>query len=567
MKLTIGMATFDDFHGVAFTVQSLLLHHLPKCGAEYEVIVVDNNPGSAHGKATRDLCAKTTARYVPMVGQTGTTQPRERIFREATGDLVLCMDPHVLFALGSLRKLVEWYRENPTSLDLLSGPLIYDNLVDVVTHFNEHWSAEMEGQWNTDPRGIDPGNEPFDIPGQGLGVFSCRKAAWLGFNPHFRQFGGEELYIHRKFRKAGRRTLCLPFLRWWHRFGRPEGIAYPIQRYGKVRNYVLGHQELGMDVTPIYDHFVRTGVFPQREWDYLLADPVSHENPESPAGCNTCGGGSPAGGYGRPQPPADAITIDQIYAWAKNVPRDMEVHYDVMRSYAEKCSRITEFSKRRETTLTMLAGKPKVLISYNSEKDEIFDRYHAAVAAEKSIETFTTHLFDDDPMLVEPIERTDLLLIHAIHHGERLFKELLKHGGQVDRFIMFRSTAAFAEVSEDGHGPGLLPAIRNWMKMFPEWSVLHHSVEQYGLTVIGRLREDKPALPGKIEMAFNLAKAVAQHAADGFQKSTEEQIVGRLEKCSMCSQRVVDRCAACGCFIEPKAAMSVSECPLGYWDV
>ena len=48
----------------------------------------------------------------------------------------------------------------------------------------------------TDDRGRDSNGEPFEIPMQGLGMFSCRKEAWLGFNPLFNGFGGEEGYIH-----------------------------------------------------------------------------------------------------------------------------------------------------------------------------------------------------------------------------------------------------------------------------------------------------------------------------------------------------------------------------------
>jgi hypothetical protein len=90
---------------------------------------------------------------------------------------------------------------------------------------------------------------------QGLGVFSCRKSAWLGFHPQFRGFGGEEGYIHEKFRQAGRRCLCLPWLRWIHRFGRPGGVQYPLIVEDKLRNYVLGHAELGLDLAPVVEHF------------------------------------------------------------------------------------------------------------------------------------------------------------------------------------------------------------------------------------------------------------------------------------------------------------------------
>jgi hypothetical protein len=49
------------------------------------------------------------------------------------------------------------------------------------------------------------------IPAQGMGVFACRKNNWLGFNPKFRGFGGEEGYIHEKYRKNGKQVICLPF--------------------------------------------------------------------------------------------------------------------------------------------------------------------------------------------------------------------------------------------------------------------------------------------------------------------------------------------------------------------
>jgi hypothetical protein len=113
----------------------------------------------------------------------------------------------------------------------------------------------MWGIWATDPRGTDPNGEPFEIPMQGMGVFSCRRTAWPGFNPLFRGFGGEEGYIHEKFRQAGARCLCLPWLRWTHRFGRPAGVPYPLTVEEKLRNYVIGFAELGLDLTPVLAHF------------------------------------------------------------------------------------------------------------------------------------------------------------------------------------------------------------------------------------------------------------------------------------------------------------------------
>lgn len=121
----------------------------------------------------------------------------------------------------------------------------------------------MWGIWATDERGRDPDSAPFEIPMQGLGCFACRKDSWLGFNPHFRGFGGEEGYIHEKFRKAGKKTVCLPFLRWIHRFGRPNGASYPLNIGDRVLNYMIGHMELGMDTKPICEHF--SGIYTESD--------------------------------------------------------------------------------------------------------------------------------------------------------------------------------------------------------------------------------------------------------------------------------------------------------------
>jgi hypothetical protein len=71
----------------------------------------------------------------------------------------------------------------------------------------------------------------------------------------FREFGGEEGYIHEKYKKNGKKTLCLPFLRWMHRFERPNGANYPNNLESRFRNYYIGFKELGLDMTPLLEHF------------------------------------------------------------------------------------------------------------------------------------------------------------------------------------------------------------------------------------------------------------------------------------------------------------------------
>ena len=254
VTLTIGMATYDDFDGVYFTAQAIRLYH-PEITAATEILVVDNNPSGPCAGALKALDAQIPGyRYVPY-DRTAGTAVRDLVFREAEGTFVLCLDSHVFLVPGALRKLLDYLERDPETKDLLQGPLLYDDHRTLSTHMDPTWREGMFGTWATDPRGLDIDAEPFEVPMQGLGAFACRKAAWPGFHPAFTGFGGEEGYIHEKFRQRGGRVLCLPFLRWLHRFPRPFGSRYPNRWLDRVRNYVLGFTELGLDVAPVRQHF------------------------------------------------------------------------------------------------------------------------------------------------------------------------------------------------------------------------------------------------------------------------------------------------------------------------
>jgi hypothetical protein len=156
---------------------------------------------------------------------------------------------------GAMQRLLAYLTAHDESRDLLQGPLLYDDLNAIATHFRPAWRSGMFGCWDMDVRGRDPDAPPFDIPMQGLGLFCCRRAVWPRFNPRFRAFGGEEGYIHEKFRQNGGRTLCLPFLRWMHRFRRPMGLPYVNRWDDRVRNYLIGFRELGLPTTELEQHY------------------------------------------------------------------------------------------------------------------------------------------------------------------------------------------------------------------------------------------------------------------------------------------------------------------------
>ena len=258
------MATYDDFDGVYFSIQALKMYHrVTQQEALCEILVVDNNPDSASGKAVADFAKKANVKYIPFTTRTGTAV-RNEIFRNAKGEYTISMDCHVLFEPRAIEAFLGYMRKGENHRNIVQGPLIYDNLVNFSTHFKPGWGSGMYGKWETNHEALLKG-EPFDIPMQGLGVFGCKTSNWLGFNKHFKGFGGEEGYIHEKFRQAGGRSVCLPNFKWLHRFGRPLGVKYPLSMNDRIWNYYVGWLELTQDpehkmIKDITSHFLSLNV-------------------------------------------------------------------------------------------------------------------------------------------------------------------------------------------------------------------------------------------------------------------------------------------------------------------
>jgi hypothetical protein len=622
-KLTIGMAHYDDYHGAYFTIQALRLYH-PEVIKDIQFVVIDNSPHTQHGSLLKGFVEGAArrgtagAKYIPLTDPKGTSPSRNAIFDHADGDFVLVNDCHVMYPSGSIKRLLDYYQANPKTNNIYSGPLVYDGMDQVTTHFNDEWRGEMWGTWGSawtnqdeteyfsiiqDPSkkdqalpialemgqkpimscagkqvphkiawaghpsvykdagfklaGVNDDDKPFEIPGQGLGSFTCRRAAWLGFNPHSRGFGGEELYIHEKYRQQGGKAICLPFLKWVHRFGRPDGPKYPLTRYGKVRNYVLEFNELGRELDPIHEHFVSTGLLLDTIWDRLIEDPIKNELEEKEEGekCSPCEAARKIQGSTLEE---EGAPVEKVFEIVSNVKRDLDEHLEFLRDLASDCKHITEISKRKESFVAFAAAKPKTLVSHNIEPHSLMDYMEAILPGTKIQRTTLT------TELVEPIEKTDLLFIDTRHTFGVMTNELKKHASSVRRYIVARGTGSNGERGEDG-GPGILFALREFMKENPEWSVITHRTNQYGMTVLGRLKKDKPKLPSKIKMAKNFALAVKDHIKTGSESASKEVVEDRLSLCSICEFRNDDQCSLCGCFLAKKASWAESNCPIGKW--
>jgi hypothetical protein len=261
-KLTIGMATYDDFDGVFFTIQSLRMYHRICNTDEVEFVVIDTNPDGSHGETVKNFVTHNIqgrGKYIPKTEGNISSFNKYEVVNYASGKYVLILDCHVLLKHNAIDNLLNYYWKNPECKNLVQGPLVYDDLENISTHFKPQWNGHMYGTWDTDIEKYKLG-EPFEIPMQGMGLLSFERKHWPQISSHFVGFGAEEGYIAEKFRQNGGKNICLPQLGWNHRFGRPNGVKFRLILEDRIYNYFIGWLEITKDpnhemVKGTYDYF------------------------------------------------------------------------------------------------------------------------------------------------------------------------------------------------------------------------------------------------------------------------------------------------------------------------
>lgn len=277
-KLTIGMATYDDYHGVFFTIQALRIYHPYTKTDEVEFLIIDNNPNSTHGQKTKELTnSVSNLKYIPYTEKRSATI-KWKIPEYASGEYILIIDCHVLIQANGIQKLMEYYRQNPNTKDLIQAPLWYDDIKGFASSFKPEWRGNMYGTWSME--NFDNNGEPFEIPMNGMGLFSFKKEHWPDINQDFKGFGSEEWYVNEKFRQNGGKTICLPYLKWVHRFAHPDGIKYMPILEDRIWNYYIGWMELyGIEhpmIDSITEHF--KGKIPDYSLENIKKEAIEYTN-------------------------------------------------------------------------------------------------------------------------------------------------------------------------------------------------------------------------------------------------------------------------------------------------
>jgi glycosyltransferase involved in cell wall biosynthesis len=243
VKLTIGMPSYNNFPEVFFTVQALRMYHdLKDC----EILVIDNYGKDPELEKFIKNQGCGQVRYEKFTETPGPAGAKNAVFEHAKGDMVICMDSHIMLMPGALNNIT-------MTDDLIQGPMVYNDLVNFCYEWEPVWRGNMWGVWGRCVNKEQLPKKPVEIWGLGMGLFMASRQSWLGFNKNFKGFGGEEGYIHEKYRKAGRKVICYPNMIWMHMFDRK--IPYPLNLIDRVRNYVIGFEELGLDLAPVIKEF------------------------------------------------------------------------------------------------------------------------------------------------------------------------------------------------------------------------------------------------------------------------------------------------------------------------
>ena len=264
-KLSIVMPMHRRRDSVEMTIMALKIYQadaLEQC----EIIVCDNEKEqSEHGRMIQGLMdhysGSVRCKYITFRDVQGTAIGKQKAIEAATGNAILCIDSHVMLPPGAIRKLIDFYDANPTTNNLYQGPCWRSDLFDKDgkptfngTHLNPVWSTRMFGVWGVDKKAHE--GEPYEIEATGMGLFSFRREAWVGFDSESKGFGVEEFTTHAKFKKRGDKTILLPWLTWWHLFGHVDTHTAGGENVDRIENYVRSSVQTGVPSIPsIKKHF------------------------------------------------------------------------------------------------------------------------------------------------------------------------------------------------------------------------------------------------------------------------------------------------------------------------
>ena len=185
--------------------------------------------------------------------------------------------------------------------------------------------------------------------------------------------------------------------------------------------------------------------------------------------------------------------INQLY----QTPSDINEHLPTLLKYGQECEHITEMGVRGIiSTWAFLGSAPKTMRSYDIQDPGEWEQDINQVYETSKHYGKTDFKFTQANVLEIEIEPTELLFIDTWHAYKQLKSELRLHGNKASKYIVLHDTTSFEfhdETSYEmwgdewkGTGEGLWPAVEEFLKDNPHWSLHERFTNNNGLTVLKR---------------------------------------------------------------------------------
>jgi hypothetical protein len=331
---------------------------------------------------------------------------------------------------------------------------------------------------------------------QGCGLFLARRESWLGFNKHFKGFGGEEGYIHEKYRKEGRGVWLIPWLGWWHRFNNPDTKHYSLRRYYKVRNYVLGFLELEKPLDDIFNHFISYA------YEGSLVDHLVNEHSEDPR--NLVGKSAQElhkihKRHKLPKDQWDRI-IENPFAndeefrnpleleFAKQIENDandLKTHLPAIRHFAGECRVASEITRRSTSSLALALSTAEKVRSFNYQVPT-----NKLCKEKEKFKGYTVSDFDSG--LENYLkEKSDFVFVKFPHTYDKTLEALKRIAENTTKYIAIHDTQL-------GYRPEITEAMKELVKS-GDWFVKGHLNKDWGMTILTREEPEHFAMAWKPE--------------------------------------------------------------------
>lgn len=177
--------------------------------------------------------------------------------------------------------------------------------------------------------------------------------------------------------------------------------------------------------------------------------------------------------------------LDQYFALeyqrACDATSDINQHLPYLRELAMQCEHVTEMGVRHGASTRAWLSTPVVLRSYDIWIDpNVMKLFDLAQYIGKDV------VLTQADVLQIHIDPTDLLFIDTQHQYHQLRAELARHADRSRRYIVLHDTATFGHHDDIGSGPGLQPAIQEFLRGNPLWSISYSTDLNNGLTVLRR---------------------------------------------------------------------------------